>query len=91
MFEEDGVGAGPSAPESAEEGGDKEEGKAGAGDGEKEDPEILRVKSEAEEVELSLGDVEKDGGCFVDGEPGKGDVNDEEEEGENAAGQSETA
>lgn len=91
VFEEDGVRTGPAAPESPEEGGDEEEGKAGPADRKKEDPEILWVKGEAEEVKFALGDIEKDGGRVVDGDPGKGHVDDEKEKSKDPAEQGEAA
>ena len=83
MFEKDGVRAGPSAPESTEEGGDKEEGEAGAGDEEKENPEVLGEESEPEEVKLALGQIEKDSRGVIDRDPGKSHVDDEKENREN--------
>ena len=85
VLEEDGVGAGPAAPEAAEEGGDEEEGEAEAGEEEEAEPEILGDEGDAEEVEAAVVDVEEDGGVAVDGDPGEGDVDGDEEEAEDGA------
>ena len=74
VIEEDGVGAGPAAPDPPEEGGGEEEGEAEAADAEEENPEVLGDDGEAEEVEAASGNIEKDGGVAVDLEVGKEDV-----------------
>lgn len=80
MFEENGVGTGPSAPDSAEEGGEIIEGEGEAGDDEKAEPEVLGGEGDPEEVEAEIGGVEEDGGVAVDGNPGEGDVDEDEDQ-----------
>ena len=83
MFQKDGVGAGPAAPEPTEQGGEEEEGEAHSGDAKEEDPEILGGESDTEEVELTGGEIEEDRGSVVDLNPGQCDIDDQEKKGEN--------
>lgn len=83
MLKEDGVGAGPTAPEATEKSGKKEEGKAGSSDGEEENPEILRGQCDSKKVEFAVANIQKDGRRPVDGNPGQGHVNNQEKHGEN--------
>ncbi len=54
VVEEDGLGAGPTAPYAAGHGGDDEEGEGEAGDDEKQEPEVLEHQGQAEQVELAV-------------------------------------
>lgn len=85
VLQKDGVGAGPSAPETTKQGGNEKEGEAEARDEEEEDPEVLGSEGEAEEVKAALGDVEEDGWVAVDLNPRKGDVDEEHHGGDEAA------
>jgi hypothetical protein len=69
VFEKHRVGAGPAAPEAAEDGGDEEQHETGAADGEEEDPHVLREQGDAEHVEAAVFDVEEQRGRAVDGDP----------------------
>ena len=91
VFEKDGVRAGPATPKPAKEGGEEEKGKAHSCDAEEEDPEILRGEGDAEEVEFPLENVDEHCGGIIDGDPGKDDVDDEEEDGENTPRDHESA
>ncbi len=74
VVEENGVGAGPTAPDPSEQSGDKKQGEAQAGDKEKEQPEVLDGQRDAEHVETALGGIEKEGGVPVDRNPGERSV-----------------
>lgn len=78
VFQKDGVRTGPAAPKTAQQGCDEKEGKSHPGDRKKEDPEVLRVKSQPEEVEFPLCDIEKDCRSLVDRDPRQGHIDDEE-------------
>lgn len=85
VFEEDGLGASPSAPDPSEEGGDKKEEKSEPGDEEKEEPCILGSECEAEQVETAVDDIEENGGVAIDVNPRQENVDGDEEEGAEAS------
>ena len=69
VFEEDSLGACPTAPETTEECGDEEERESDAGNKEEGEPKILSGKGQSEEVEASIEDVEEYRGITVDRNP----------------------
>jgi hypothetical protein len=74
MVEEHRVGAGPAAPDPAQERGAEEQREAHAGDGKEHDPQVLRHEGQAEEVEHPVFDIEEHRRVAIDGNPGQRDI-----------------
>ena len=89
MFQENGVRAGPTAPKASQKGGDEEKGESCSRDGKEENPKILGVERQPEEVKLALGEIQENCRSVVDGKPRKRDINREEKEGKDATSESE--
>src|SRR4051812_46132194 len=79
LIEENSLGTGPAAPDTAEERCDEEESEAEAGDAEEQHPDVLKREREAEEVEAARGDIEEDGRMCPDSYPRQREVDGDEE------------
>src|SRR5690606_16908048 len=78
-FEPDGLRASPAAPYTSEKRGDVEQSETETGDEEKREPDVLCSECESEQVELALGEVQENRGSAVDLDPGKSDVDDDQQ------------
>ena len=84
-LEVDGLGAHPAAPDSSEEGGDEEDGEEHHDHEEAEEEGVLGEECFAEEDELSVHDVEEDGGLGIDFDDWEEGVGEDEEVCDDAA------
>lgn len=90
MFEENGVGTGPSTPDTSKHGRNEEKCEPEPCDEEEAQPDILESKGESEEVEPLPQNIKEHCRMPVDRYPGKQDVNKNKEGGGGSAGQSKT-
>ena len=75
MFDQNGLRAGPSAPDPAPESGYIKQSETETGDQEESEPEVLREKGESKQMKLTMCEIKKDRRIPINGNARKQDVN----------------
>ncbi|OPZ70706.1 MAG: hypothetical protein BWY82_01966 [Verrucomicrobia bacterium ADurb.Bin474] len=91
LFEQQGVGTGPAAPDAAPERGDHKQEESKPGEDEEGEPQILGDEGDPEKVKATMGNVEEHSGVAADVDPWKDHGDQQQEQSDNGAGPGEAS